>query len=106
VDRRAKLARAGVAAYQRASIDRVEVGRNVHSVVTNEKLRMATKPPRLSSSMRKSGAALLLAPDPVTAIPGVALLAASVAMKKRDPASLEDLAKETRKMMRDLGSLL
>lgn len=105
MEREAKLAKARARAFQRTASEKVEVARSVRSAATMEKLRMTTKPPKLSSSMRKYAAALLLAPDPVTAVPGTALLAASVAMKGRDPASVEDLAKEMRKMMRELGSL-
>jgi len=69
------------------------------------KLRDVTKPPSLSGGMRKAGVALIAAPDPFTGIPGVALLASSIAVKKREPASLGTLAQETRKILRDIQSL-
>jgi hypothetical protein len=65
-----------------------------------------SKPGSPSSAMKKAGFALIIGtPDPITAVPGVALIAASYATKRRDPAKLEDLATETRKILRDIQSL-
>jgi hypothetical protein len=55
--------------------------------------------------MRKAGIALIVTPDPISGVPGVALLASSFVMKKREPASLESLAQETRKALREIQSL-
>jgi hypothetical protein len=55
--------------------------------------------------MKKAGVALIAAPDPVTGVAGVALVATSFAMKKNEPTNLENLAQETRKIIRELGSL-
>ena len=64
------------------------------------------KPGSPSSAMKKAGVALIVGtPDPITAVPGVALIAASYASKRNDPASLADLAAETRKILRDLRGL-
>lgn len=65
-----------------------------------------TKPSSPSSTLKKAGVALIVGtPDPITAVPGVALLAASVATKRKEPAKLDDLAAETRKVLRDIESL-
>jgi hypothetical protein len=65
-----------------------------------------SKPKSPSSTLKKAGVALIVGtPDPITAVPGVALIVASVAMKKKEPAKLDDLANETRKIIRDLESL-
>lgn len=65
-----------------------------------------SKPGSPSSAMKKAGVALIVGtPDPFTAVPGVALIAASYASKKRDPAKLADLAAETRKILREMQSL-
>lgn len=64
-----------------------------------------TKPKSPSSTMKKAGIALIAAPDPITGVAGVALVATSFAMKKNEPTSLENLAHETRKILRDLQSL-
>jgi len=106
VEREVRLAKARVEAYVRTSSDRVEVASKLADTATKERLRMTIKPPKISGTLRKSGAALLLAPDPLTAIPGAILLGASVVMKGRDPAGLEELAKQTQRTMRELMSIL
>ena len=69
-------------------------------------LNKLSKPNSPSSTMRKAGVALIVGtPDPITAVPGVALIAASYATKRNDPTKLEDLASETRKILRDISSL-
>ena len=69
-------------------------------------VRALSKPGSPSSAMRKAGVALIVGtPDPITAVPGVALLAASFASRRKDPAKLDDLAAETRKLLRDIQSL-
>ena len=55
--------------------------------------------------MRKAGIALIVTPDPFTGVPGVALLASSFVMKRKEPASLDNLVQETRKVMREIQSL-
>lgn len=64
-----------------------------------------TKPNSVSKTMRNVGMALLSSPDVVTDVPGVALVAGSYVMKKKDPTKLEDLATETRKILRDIQNL-
>ncbi len=55
--------------------------------------------------MKKVGVALIAAPDPITAVPGVALVATSLVLKKKEPTTLGDLAQETRKILRDIESI-
>lgn len=64
-----------------------------------------TKPKSPGGTMKKAGIALIAAPDPVTGVAGVALVASAVALRKREPASLKNLAQETRKIMREMQSL-
>jgi hypothetical protein len=64
-----------------------------------------TKPNSPSKTMRNVGMALLSSPDPVTDVPGAVLIAGSFVLKKRDPTSLNNLAQETRKILRDIRSL-
>jgi len=72
----------------------------------SKSLRSLSKPNSPSSALRKAGVALIVGtPDPVTAVPGIALVAASYAAKRNDPSKLEDLATETRKILRDISSL-
>lgn len=73
---------------------------------TKQHFDRLTKPKSPSSTMKKAGVALIVGtPDPITAVPGVALIAASIILKKKEPAKLGDLASETRKILRDLQSL-
>ncbi len=65
-----------------------------------------SNPKSPSSTLKKAGFALIVGtPDPITAVPGVALIATSYVMKRKDPAKLSDLAAETRKILRDIQSL-
>ena len=69
-------------------------------------LNRVSRPGSPSSTLKKAGVALIVAtPDPVTAVPGVALIAASYAAKRKEPAKLDDLAIEARKILRDIQSL-
>jgi hypothetical protein len=69
-------------------------------------LNNVSKPKSPSSTLKKAGVALIVAtPDPITAVPGVALIAASYAAKRNEPAKLDDLALEARKILRDIQSL-
>jgi hypothetical protein len=87
-----------------------EVKSNVASSIDTKHvahhLNRVSKPSSPSSTLKKAGVALIIAtPDPVTAVPGVALIAASYAAKRNEPAKLDDLAAETRKILRDIRSL-
>jgi hypothetical protein len=69
-------------------------------------LKDVAKPNSPSSALKKAGVTLIVAtPDPVTAVPGVALIAASYASKRKEPTKLDDLAAETRKILRDIQGL-
>jgi len=73
---------------------------------TARHLGNVSKPNSPSSTLKKAGVALIVAtPDPVTAVPGVALIAASYAAKRNEPAKLDDIAVETRKILRDIERL-
>lgn len=76
-----------------------------HSKVTR-RLRQVTRPGSPSRALKKAGVALIIGtPDPITAVPGIALLASSHVAKRRDPTNLDDLAAETRRILRDIASL-
>jgi hypothetical protein len=69
-------------------------------------LKSLAKPSSRSSALKKAGVALIIAtPDPITALPGAALIAASYATRGKEPAKLEDLATETRRILRDIQGL-
>jgi len=82
------------------------VASNVDTKLVARTLRDVSSPNSPSSSLKKAGIALIVAtPDPVTAVPGVALIVASYATKRREPTKLEDLATEGRRILRDIQSL-
>ena len=64
------------------------------------------KPTSPSSALRKAGVTLIVAaPDPISDVAGAALVATSYAMKRREPSKLDDLAAETKKILREMQSL-
>jgi hypothetical protein len=85
-----------------------ENARDVRTVNTSplkRHLDNVTGPPSLSGGLRKAGIALIAAPDLVAGVPGVALLASSFVVKRREPAGLENPAQETRRVLREIQSL-
>lgn len=95
-----------VGAYVRASHDKVDAARVISDRTASKSIRLAVKPPRAGSSLRKAGILLILTPDPLTAVPGLALVGASLAMKKREAAGLAELVSETARTMRELQSMV
>jgi hypothetical protein len=100
-----KLIHSTKESLSRLAAAKAEVVRATNPAGVSRQVRSLTKPKSPSSTMRKAGVALIVAPDPITGVAGVALVASSYAMKKNEPANLEHLAQETRKILRDLGSL-
>jgi hypothetical protein len=88
----------------RLAKDRAEVAGNINAGRVIRQVKTVTNPKSPRSTFRKAGVALIAAPDPVTTAAGVGLLASSYAFRK-EPASLTNLALETRKILRDLRSL-
>lgn len=101
-----KILRATAESLSRVAEAKASVKQSMDTARVKANVRQLSKPSSPSSAMKKAGVALIVGtPDPVTAVPGVALLAASYAAKRREPAKLADLAMETRKILRDLQSL-
>ncbi len=72
---------------------------------TREGLRQVARPNSLSKTLRKAGVALILAPDPITAVPGAVMVGASFAARGREPLSAASVFSETRKILDEIGSL-
>ena len=90
----------------RLSDTKAQVASSVDSAPVAEHMRKLSNPSSPSRALRKAGIALIVAtPDPLTAVPGVALVATSYAVKRNDPTKLDDLALETKKILRDIQSL-
>lgn len=100
-----KLIDASTKSIARVAKERAQTVEAVKSTESVRATRRALKPVSVASGMKKAGIALIATPDPITGVPGVALLASSFVAKRKEPAGLDRLAKETRKLMRDLQSL-
>jgi hypothetical protein len=99
------IMRARIESLKRMSRDGVDVSQALDSAETGRDLRRLTHPASLGSTMRKAGIALALAPEPFTTAAGVAMVAGSFVIKRRDPASLGDLAYESARQLGDLFSV-
>ena len=100
-----KLVRSSADSVARVANEKASVTRTMDTSSLRRHVGDVTKPPSLSGAMRKAGIALIAVPDPFTGVPGVALLASSIVLKKNEPASVERLALETRKVLREIQSL-
>jgi len=85
---------------------KTSVASSADTMPVKARLNSLTKPGSPSAALKKAGVVLIVGtPDPVTAVPGVALLASSYVFKRNDPTKLDDLAAETKKLLRDIQSL-
>ncbi|MDA4120949.1 MAG: hypothetical protein OK404_00905 [Thaumarchaeota archaeon] len=100
-----RLLRSTADSLSRRADSKAEVASATNPAPVLRKIRTLTKPGSPTSTMRKVGVALIAAPDPITGIPGVALVASSYLLKSKEPATLANLAQETRKVLRDLESI-
>jgi hypothetical protein len=99
------IVKSATESISRISEAKKQVAANVDSASVSRNVRKLTKPGSPSSALKKAGVALIVGtPDPITAVPGVALIATSYVAKRKDPAKLDDLAEETRKILRDIQS--
>jgi hypothetical protein len=81
-----------------------EVGSKLDLAKFSRSMDALTDPKSPGSTMKKAGVALIAAPEPITGVAGVVLVASSVALRKNEPASLSSLAQETRKLLREIQS--
>jgi len=100
-----KVERSSVESMIRIAQSRSEVSQNLAQKDVHDGLARVVRPRSISSGVRKAGIALMLAPDPITDIPGIFLLASAHLLKKRDPLSVWTLMKETRRVIRDVELL-
>jgi ppGpp synthetase/RelA/SpoT-type nucleotidyltranferase len=82
-----------------------EVGKSLTMKEVRKAIQDTKKESSLHSKMKKTGLALLAMPDPLTDIPGLALIVASHFMKRRESASIMTLSSEIRKTLKDLEHL-
>jgi len=101
-----KIVRSAADSLSRLREIKKQVASSADGSGVSRSLRDISKPSSPGSTLKKAGVALIVAtPDPITAVPGVALIATSYAIKRKEPANLDDLAAETRKVLRDMQSL-
>jgi len=100
-----RLVRSKADSLSRVAEARSEVADRVNTAQVSKHVRDLTKPNSVSKTMRTVGMALLASPDIVTDVPGAALVAGSYVAKRKEPTKLEDLASETRKILRDILGL-
>lgn len=107
--REAELVRARCNSIRRTSKDWVDVASSLEAKDASRSVRDLTHPPSVKKTMRATGVALAVAPEPITTVAGVALVAGSFAVKG-EPATLKTVAEELRSQMPavsdlDLGDL-
>jgi hypothetical protein len=100
-----KIIHAAAESLTRRAELKSEVASSTDASSVSRHVRQLTKPNSPAKSMKKAGVALIAAPDPVTGVAGVALVASSLVLGKNEPASLANLAQETRKVLREIQSL-
>jgi hypothetical protein len=106
VSQEKRLVRSATDSVSRVAEARSDVAGGINTDRLRSQVDRLSKPRSPSSAMKKAGVALIVGtPDPITAVPGVALIAASYVSKRRDPAKLDDLAAEARKVLREIESL-
>jgi len=101
-----RIVRTAADSLSRLTETQAQVAADVDATPMRKQMKQLSKPGSPSSAMKKAGVALIVAtPDPFTAVPGVALIASSYVARRKEPAKLDDLALETRRLLRDLKSL-
>src|SRR5580700_6839928 len=97
--RRVQLLRSSASSATRILNDRAMMVECLADAGTRDSLRQVVRPNSLSRTLRKVGVALILAPDPITAVPGAVMLGASLATRGRQPLSPASVFEETRKLL-------
>jgi hypothetical protein len=100
-----KLIISSTSSVSRLASEKALVAKELKAAEVQDHLERVARPKSLSGGMKKLGIALIAAPDPITGVPGVALLASSYVMKRREPVGLTHLAQETKKVLREMQSL-
>ena len=68
-------------------------------------LKDVVRPNSPAKTLKRVGTALILAPDPATGVVGIAMLGASLALKKRDPIGASSVYAEAKKLLDEIGSI-
>jgi hypothetical protein len=103
--RQARLLKHKADSAARVLKDRGDVAMALGDKKTTSALGAVVRPNSPSKTLRKAGVALILAPDPATAVPGLVMLGASFALESRDPMSVSSLCAEARKLLEEIGPI-
>jgi hypothetical protein len=79
-------------------------GRALDSKATSRSLRNLTAPQSRKGAVRKLGVALAVAPEPVTTVAGIALIAVSFTIGGKEPASTRTLHTHAENQFSELDS--
>jgi hypothetical protein len=101
---RARLLKSSASSATRILEARAALAGVVADSATRNGLKGVARPNSLSRTLRKAGVALILAPDPVTAVPGAIMLGASLATRGKEPLRPASVYDETRKLLEEMGS--
>ena len=104
--RRAKVIIASAESVTGVLKQRAVVAKSLADSKTRDKLKQVARPNSVTKTLRKTGLALILAPDPITAVPGAVLVGASIATRKKDASSAASVFEETRKLLAEMGRLI
>jgi len=86
--------------------DRAAAAGALANADTRDALKQVMRPNSLSRTLRRAGVALILAPDPFTAVPGAVMLGASFAARGKEPLSAASVVIETRKILDEMSSFI
>ncbi len=100
-----KLVRSSAESVVRRAEEKATTAAALEGAEAARRLRDLASPGSPGGALKKVGVALVVAPDPVTTVAGAAMVASSYALRNRKPAGLDDLAAETRRVLRDMKSL-
>lgn len=100
-----RLVHSSAESLKRVAAGRVGLEESLSSREVSESLGNVLHPKSLAGGMKKAGVALILSPDPVTGVPGAALLLSAYALKKKEPSSIDTLVRQANKILRDIESL-
>jgi hypothetical protein len=104
--RQAQLLRSSASSAARILNERATVAGCLADSNTRNALRQVVKPNSISKTLRRAGIALILAPDPITAVPGAVMLGASFATRKKEPLNAASVFNEAQNLLSEIGSLL
>ena len=100
--REAELVKSECESLRRISKDRIDVASSLNAEDAARSIRELCHPPSMKKTMRAVGIALAVAPEPITTLAGVALVAGSVIIRN-EPATLKSVGEELNHQISELS---